>query len=68
MIRLFDVLFVFTRFMRLDIFLDLDYLKSALPIAIGSFFGSLLQYFGTIFEMYNLQVASSEFQVLKVLC
>jgi hypothetical protein len=45
-------------------FFDLDYLKSALPIAIGSFFGSLPQYFG-YFEMYNLQVASSEFQVLK---
>jgi hypothetical protein len=27
-----------------------------------------LSIFGAIFEMYNLQVASNEFQVLKVRC
>jgi hypothetical protein len=47
-------------------FFDLDYLGCGNQSVSGVLWCILV--FFAIFEMYNLQVASSEFQVLKVLC
>lgn len=63
---LFDIVFVLVALYLAGNIFDLDYLK----FAIGNFYWVLflviyLNIFGTIFEMYNLQVSSNEFQILK---
>jgi exopolysaccharide biosynthesis polyprenyl glycosylphosphotransferase len=65
-LRLFDVVFVLVALYFVGIFFDLDYLKAVVTNGYFAFFFVLyLSVFATIFEMYNLQVASNEFQVLK---
>jgi exopolysaccharide biosynthesis polyprenyl glycosylphosphotransferase len=65
-LRLFDVLFVLLVLYAIGYFFDLDYLEAAVTNRYRVlFFVMYLSVFAAIFEMYNLQVASSEFQVLK---
>ncbi len=65
-LRLFDVLFVLTALYLLGQFLVFDYFS----ISTTNYYWTIvlavyINFFGTIFEMYNLQVASNQFQVLK---
>ena len=65
-LRLFDVVFVVGALYWIGTFFNLDYLEASVCSWSGLF--SLVLYisiFGAIFEMYNLQVASNQFQVLK---
>ena len=65
-LRVFDVLFVLLVLYAIGHFFDLDYLEAAVTNRYrGIFFVMYLTIFAAIFEMYNLQVASNEFQVLK---
>lgn len=63
---LFDVVFVLVALSLVGNTFNLEYLKSL----VGSFHSVVLlvfylSVFGTIFELYSLQVASNEYQVLK---
>ena len=65
-LRLFDVLFVLTALYLTGIFFNFDYFV----ISATNYYWTIvlaiyLNAFGTIFEMYNLQVASNQFQILK---
>ncbi|SHG06546.1 exopolysaccharide biosynthesis polyprenyl glycosylphosphotransferase [Flavobacterium segetis] len=65
-LRLFDVLFVLTALYLTGIFFNFDYFV----ISVSNYYWIIvlaiyINAFGTIFEMYNLQVASNQFQVLK---
>lgn len=65
-LRLFDVVFVLAALYFVVYFFDLDYLQAVMSNGYRTFFFVMyLSFFGTIFEMYNLQVASNQFQVLK---
>jgi exopolysaccharide biosynthesis polyprenyl glycosylphosphotransferase len=65
-LRLFDVIFVLIALYGVGTFLDVNYLKAAVTnLYWVVFLVTYLSFFATIFEMYNLQVASNEFQVLK---
>jgi exopolysaccharide biosynthesis polyprenyl glycosylphosphotransferase len=66
LLRIFDVFFVFAAFYSVGHFLDFEYFKES----IHSYFSLLaialyLNCIGTVFEMYNIQVASNLFQVLR---
>ena len=66
MLHLVDVFCVFMALHAVGYFFELTYLKSSvsnLVYLIVLFF--YLKVIGTIFELYNLQVASNEFQVTK---
>nr|WP_315233686.1 exopolysaccharide biosynthesis polyprenyl glycosylphosphotransferase [uncultured Flavobacterium sp.] len=65
-LRVFDVFFVFgSLFLTGNIF-DFDYfILSTNNLYWMLILGVYINLFGTIFEMYNLQVASNQFQVLK---
>ncbi|MFV8360255.1 exopolysaccharide biosynthesis polyprenyl glycosylphosphotransferase [Flavobacterium sp. LS1P3] len=65
-LRVFDVFFVFgSLFLTGNIF-DFDYfILSTNNLYWMLILGIYINLFGTIFEMYNLQVASNQFQVLK---
>ena len=65
-LRVFDVFFVFgSLFLTGNIF-DFDYfILSTNNLYWMLILGVYINFFGTIFEMYNLQVASNQFQVLK---
>ena len=65
-LRVFDVFFVFgSLFLTGNIF-DFDYfILSTNNLYWILILGVYINLFGTIFEMYNLQVASNQFQVLK---
>ncbi|OCB76667.1 exopolysaccharide biosynthesis polyprenyl glycosylphosphotransferase [Flavobacterium crassostreae] len=66
LLRLIDVLVVLTSLYSVGVFFDLKYLTAS--VTTIPWVGMLIIYinvFGAIFEMYNLQVASNEFQVLK---
>ena len=65
-LRVFDVFFVFgSLFLTGNIF-DFDYfILSTNNLYWILILGVYINFFGTIFEMYNLQVASNQFQVLK---
>ena len=65
-LRIFDVFFVFgSLFLTGNIF-DFDYfILSTNNLYWILILGVYINFFGTIFEMYNLQVASNQFQVLK---
>jgi exopolysaccharide biosynthesis polyprenyl glycosylphosphotransferase len=65
-LRFFDVFFVLTALYLLENVFDLGYFT----ISVSNFYWTIIlaayiNFFGTIFEMYNLQVASNQFQVLK---
>ena len=66
LLRLFDLVFVLGTLHLLSVFFKFDYfilsnirLTSILALSI------YLMVMGTVFEMYNLQVASSQYQVVK---
>nr|WP_315164915.1 exopolysaccharide biosynthesis polyprenyl glycosylphosphotransferase [uncultured Flavobacterium sp.] len=65
-LRVFDVFFVFGSLFFIGNIFDFDYFilstKNSYWMLI---LGVYINLFGTIFEMYNLQVASNQFQVLK---
>lgn len=66
LLRLFDVFFVFLALYFTGKLVELNYFS--ILTSNFNFFVILAVYinlFGTIFEMYNLQVASNQFQVLK---
>ena len=65
-LRFFDVFFVLTALYLIENVFDLGYFT----ISMSNFYWTIIlaayiNFFGTIFEMYNLQVASNQFQVLK---
>lgn len=67
-LRVFDVFFVFGSLFFIGNVFDFDYFMVATHnlywmIVLGIY----INFFGTIFEMYNLQVASNQYQVLKSL-
>ncbi|RTZ02939.1 exopolysaccharide biosynthesis polyprenyl glycosylphosphotransferase [Flavobacterium sp. RSP49] len=65
-LRLFDVLFVLTALYATGKVFAFDYFEvSATNYYWTIVLAVYLNVFGTVFEMYNLQVASNEFQVLK---
>jgi exopolysaccharide biosynthesis polyprenyl glycosylphosphotransferase len=65
-LRLFDVIFVLVALYWVGHFFDMDYLEAAVTNRYWVLFLMIyISVFGAIFEMYNLQVASNEFQVLK---
>ena len=66
LLRIFDVVFVLLAIHFVGSLLDLEYLQSS----ISNFYYVLalvlyLNGLGTVFEMYSLQVASNQYQVLK---
>ncbi|MEZ7503830.1 sugar transferase [Flavobacterium sp. Arc2] len=65
-LRLFDVVFVLVAVYGVGHFFDLNYLEAS--VSIGYYVVFLVMYlsiFAIIFEMYDLQVASNELQILK---
>lgn len=65
-LRLFDVLFILMALFIVGNFFNFDYFRSI----TANFYWTVvlvvyLNLFGTIFEMYNLQVASNQFQVSR---
>lgn len=65
-LRVFDVFFVFGSLFLIGNIFDFDYfILSTNNLYWILFLGIYINLFGTIFEMYNLQVASNQFQVLK---
>ena len=65
-LRIFDVLFILVALYVTGIFFEFDYFV----ISSSNYYWTIvlaiyINAFGTIFEMYNLQVASDQFQVLK---
>lgn len=65
-LRVFDVFFVFGSLFFIGNMFDFDYfIKSTDTLSWMLILGIYINFFGTIFEMYNLQVASNQFQVLK---
>ncbi|TGD57172.1 sugar transferase [Flavobacterium humi] len=66
LLRIFDVVFVLMLLHLLGSIFDFHYFK----ISTTNFYWTLvlslyILFFGTVFEMYNLQVASNQFQVTK---
>lgn len=66
LLRIFDVAFVLVALHLVGSLLDLQYLK----VLITHFYyamvlGVYITIIGTVFEMYNLQIASNQYQVLK---
>ena len=65
-LRVFDVFFVFGFLFLTGNIFDFDYfILSTNNLYWILILGVYINLFGTIFEMYNLQVASNQFQVLK---
>ena len=65
-LRVFDVFFVFGSLFFIGNVFDFDYfILSTNNLYWMLILGVYINLFGTIFEMYNLQVASNQFQVLK---
>ena len=63
---LFDIIFVWLGLYVVAYFCDFEYLKSLTTEGVPAIFlGIYLSVFGIIFEMYKLQVASNEFQILR---
>ncbi|HSD14413.1 MAG TPA: sugar transferase [Flavobacterium sp.] len=66
LLRAFDVLLVLLALYFLGVYLKFDYFN----ISIHSYYWTFvltfyILFFGTIFEMYNLQVAGNQFQIIK---
>lgn len=61
-----DILFVLAALYLLGNCFDFDYFQFSVHNYIGTFvLAFYLLLFGTIFEMYNLQIASNQFQITK---
>jgi hypothetical protein len=66
LLRLFDILFMLFSLYWVGFYFDLSYLKfSVIDLLNVTVLILYVNIFGAIFEMYNLQVASNEYQVLK---
>ncbi len=67
LLRVFDVIFVLLSLYFVGNLLDLEYLLEASTSKLSSILilGLYINGIGTIFEMYNLQVASNQYKVLK---
>lgn len=66
LLRIFDILSVLFLLYFIGDLLDLDYLESsALNFRYAIVLSLYLNGVGTVFEMYNLQVASNQYQILK---
>lgn len=66
LLRIFDVVFVLLALYFVGKFLDLEYLEaSTSQLSSILILGLYINGIGTIFEMYNLQVASNQYKVLK---
>lgn len=66
LLRVFDVVFVFFALCFIGKFLHLEYLKaSTSQLSYVLILALYINSIGTIFEMYSLQVASNQYQVLK---
>ena len=66
LLRLFDVLFVLAALYLVGQTFDLQYLKSSVSVYYYIFvIVFYINVIGAVFEMYNLQVASNQFQVLR---
>ena len=66
LLRIFDVIVVLLVLNMMSQYLDFDYFSISRenfywPIVLGIY----IIIFGTVFEMYNLQVASNQFQVIR---
>ncbi|WP_394758855.1 exopolysaccharide biosynthesis polyprenyl glycosylphosphotransferase [Flavobacterium sp.] len=66
LLRFFDVVFVLGILHLLGVILDFHYFK----ITESNFYWTIvlstyILFFGSVFEMYNLQIASNQFQVIK---
>jgi exopolysaccharide biosynthesis polyprenyl glycosylphosphotransferase len=66
LLKIFDVIFVFLSLYLINYFFDFNYLT----LSKTNFYWNLVLalyifIFGSVFEMYNLQVASSQFQIVK---
>ena len=66
LLRILDVLFVVLTLALIGHFLQFDYFK----VSKTNYYWTLvlalyINFFGTIFEMYNLQTASNRFQITK---
>ena len=71
LLRVFDLLSVMLALYFVSMVFDFNYFKIAKTNYLWTIvLGIYLTVFGTVFEMYNLQVASNQFQVIKsiVLC
>lgn len=65
-LHLFDVLFVSVALFLVGNGFDIDYLEASVSnVFLLLVLTIYINVFGTIFEMYDLQVASSSFQILK---
>lgn len=64
LLKVFDVLFVFFALYLTNIFLNFNFIKFNNLTEIF-FFVLYLLFFGTIFEMYNLQVSSNQYLIVK---
>ncbi len=66
LLRSFDVIFVLLALRLVGDILDLEYLSvSTTDLYYGILLALYLNGIGTVFEMYNLQVASNQFQILR---
>ncbi len=66
LLRVFDVLFVFAFIFLMDFFFEIEYFDSFfLNFNYIIVLGFYINIIGTVFEMYDLQVASKQFQVLQ---
>jgi exopolysaccharide biosynthesis polyprenyl glycosylphosphotransferase len=66
LLRIFDVIFVFLALYIVGVVFNFDYFN----ISTTNYYWTVvlclyLQFFGSVFEMYNLQVASNQYQVIK---
>ncbi|ESU26045.1 sugar transferase [Flavobacterium limnosediminis JC2902] len=66
LLRAFDVLLVLLTLYLLGMYLKFDYFS----ISVNSYYWTFVLafytlFFGTVFEMYNLQVAGNQFQIIK---
>jgi len=66
LLKIFDMIFVFLSLYLINYFFDFNYLT----LSKTNFYWNLVLalyifIFGSVFEMYNLQVASSQFQIVK---
>lgn len=66
LLRLCDIIFVLTTLHLFHLFFAFDYFRISTDHLTWSIvLSAYLLLFGTVFEMYNLQVASHQFQILK---
>ena len=66
LLRIFDVVFVFCFLYLVGIIFKFDYFIISTTNFYWTFvLGLYLNFIGSVFEMYNLQVASNQFQIIK---